>query len=224
VLVALGRAARSGLTDLDGVSPGTATLLARIAAGRAGDALLLARAAGRPTPQLPSVPGNPLAAAGSPGPASAPSGPALAAADTDALGALLAGEHAAVFGYAVVTARLDGSRRPAAERAWLAHQTRRDELERYLLARGAQPPVAAPAYDLGPLPQTPDQAEALAVRIEDGLAAAAAGALGPASGPVRPAAAAILLASARTATGWSGQARALPGGPASSPAGATTTP
>ena len=221
VLAALAKAARSGLTDLDGVSPGTATLLARIAAGRAGDALLLARAAGRPTPQLPSVPGNPLT--------TTPSGPALAAADTDALGALLAGEHAAVFGYAVVTARLDGSRRPAAERVWLAHQTRRDELERYLVARGAQPPVAARAYDLGPLPQTPDQARELAVRIEDGLATAAAGALGPASGTIRPAAATILLASARTATGWSGKAQALPGGPALaapavSPPGSSATP
>ena len=216
LVTALGERSRAGLNDLDGVQPGTATLLARIAAGRAGDALLLARAAGLGTPDPPVVPGSPLAAADRPAavPAGTTSGPALAQADTDALGALLAGEHAAVFGYAMVTARLDGGRRPAAERAWLAHQNRRDALERYLIARGAQPPAAAAAYDLGPLPQTPDQAEALAVRIEDNLAAAAAGALGPASGAVRPAAATILLASARTATGWSGKARALPGGPA----------
>ncbi len=88
------------------------------------------------------------------------------------LATTLVAEHAAIFGYGAVGARLDPATVPHALQAEAAHRTRRDALLLALDARGASAPVAQPAYTL-PFPVT-DQASALrlAVTIEERTAAA----------------------------------------------------
>jgi hypothetical protein len=85
--------------------------------------------------------------------------------------ALLA-EHAAVFGYGLVGARLDSGTLALATQAELAHRARRDVLIAKLTERGAKAPPAEPSYGL-PEPVT-DQAGALklAIGIEERTAAA----------------------------------------------------
>lgn len=82
------------------------------------------------------------------------------------LAGLLAAEHAAVFGYAVLGARLPEPLRAQALRAVDAHRARRDALAARL---GPGSPVAEPGYDVE-VDDSP-QALALAVALEEGLAA-----------------------------------------------------
>jgi hypothetical protein len=85
----------------------------------------------------------------------------------EALAAALAGEHAAIFAYGPIGARLD--RRTAAQgrAAEASHRARRDALLLRLSAAQVTPPPAAPAYAL-PYPVT-NRATALrlAVQIEE---------------------------------------------------------
>ncbi len=84
------------------------------------------------------------------------------------LQALLAAEHAAVYGYGVLGARLDDATRPRALDALAAHRARRDALGALLGARRASAPGPLPAYDVTVVGQP--AALALAVRLEEGLA------------------------------------------------------
>jgi hypothetical protein len=81
--------------------------------------------------------------------------------------ALLEAEHAALYGYGLLGARLDDEARPGAQAAADAHRSRRDRLEALVRDRGGDPPDAAVAYDVSVGGQ-PD-AVALAARLEDGL-------------------------------------------------------
>ena len=87
------------------------------------------------------------------------------------LAAALVAEHAAIFGYGLVGARLDAATVPLAQQAEAAHRSRRDAVAMRLLGRGAKAPVAEPGYAL-PGPVT-DQASALrlAIMIEERTAA-----------------------------------------------------
>lgn len=87
--------------------------------------------------------------------------------DVDLLGTLLEAEHAAVYGYGTLGARLDEDTRPDALAAYDVHRARRDSLAARLRERGAPAPVALPAYDVA-VP-TQQAALALAVRLEEGL-------------------------------------------------------
>jgi hypothetical protein len=89
----------------------------------------------------------------------------------DRLMAAVVAEHAAIFGYGPVGARLDASTVTLAQAAEAAHRARRDAVVMRLLARGVKAPVAEPAYAL-PAPVT-DQASALklAIMIEERTAA-----------------------------------------------------
>lgn len=89
----------------------------------------------------------------------------------EAMSSVLVAEHAAVFGYGLVGARLDGNTQALATQAELAHRARRDKLITRLTELGARPPAAESAYGL-PSPVT-DQASALklAVGIEERAAA-----------------------------------------------------
>ena len=89
-------------------------------------------------------------------------------ADVRLLEALLAAVHAAVHGYGVLGARLDETARATALRAHDAARARRDALAARLRERGATPAPALPAYDVEV--DTPQEALALAVRLEEGLA------------------------------------------------------
>jgi hypothetical protein len=224
------RAAQQALDDVAITTPATAGLLARIAAARAvhADLLAAASAAAAPADLVPTP-------TTSPGPTSSPTGspagsptetatgsptgtavPTTNAVGLDgvaaaALSSQLAGEHAAVFAYGLITARSSGARQTTARALWQAHRARRDALESRLAEAGLSPPAAEPAYDVGPVPTTPDQVNTLAARVEDGLAAVALGVVTTTTGQVRSDAAADLIRAARRAAGWRGTAVPLPG-------------
>jgi hypothetical protein len=85
----------------------------------------------------------------------------------DVLVDLLAAEHAAVYAYGVLGARLDDRTRTSALAAYDAHRSRRDALVSRLRARRLPTPGPAPSYDVA----VPDRAAALAlaVRVETEL-------------------------------------------------------
>jgi hypothetical protein len=102
-------------------------------------------------------------------------------AATDALGVVLAAEHAAIFGYGVLGARLSGAALAQGQQAEAAHRTRRDLLIVRLTKVGITPPAAQPAYAL-PFPVTdPASAQKLAVQLEERTGAIWRVALGPTS-------------------------------------------
>lgn len=84
------------------------------------------------------------------------------------LAELLEAEHAAVYAYGVLGARLPDSARRDARLAFDGHRVRRDQLVARLRERGADPEPPPPAYDV----QVDSEQEALelAVRLEEGLA------------------------------------------------------
>ena len=84
------------------------------------------------------------------------------------LATLLEAEHATVYGYGVLGARLDDAGRDRARTALDSHRARRDQLDRLLRERGAEPEPGEPAYDVDA--PTPEAALALAVRLEEGVA------------------------------------------------------
>ena len=91
-----------------------------------------------------------------------------ASTDIALLQTLLAAEHAAVYGYGVLGARLSDAARPAARQSSNAHRARRDALTSHLLDRDAPAPAALMAYDVTVASQP--EALRLAVRLEEGLA------------------------------------------------------
>ncbi len=129
-----------------------------------------------------------------------------------AVSSLLQGQHAAVFAYGVVVARVAPARRALARAAWETHRQRRDALERLLADRGVQPDAASPAYDVGRV-DTPRAAAQLALHVEEGLATLAAQAVGGTEGSARLWAAEQLVEAARSAALWQAAPVALPGGP-----------
>jgi hypothetical protein len=235
-LVARERAgAQAALDAAPPVSGGVAGLLVRIAASRAVHADLLAARTGlpvplelrtspaarqraaagaitpgqvTPAPPLPvPVPSTPMTA---PTPTASPSPAPLTGATGDALVALTAGEHAAVYAYGAIVARVAARDRDRARQAWSWHMSRRDLLEERLLAAGLQPPAAAPAYELGLL-RSPAAAATLAATVEDRLAALTVRAIAASTGADRWTSAEALVAGARRAAGWRGHGEALPG-------------
>lgn len=93
----------------------------------------------------------------------------MTAADDDValLTALLGAEHAAVYGYGVLGARLEPDPRSVAQAAVDSHRGRRDALAALLRDREATAPAPAAAYDVAV--SGPADALALAVRLEQGL-------------------------------------------------------
>ncbi len=80
------------------------------------------------------------------------------------LAAVLEAEHAAVYGYGVLGARLDDATRPTALAAFDAHRARRDDL----LARlGTAAPATGASYDVAV--HSPAEALVLAVALEEGV-------------------------------------------------------
>ena len=80
---------------------------------------------------------------------------------------LLRDEHAAIYAYGVLGARLDDRRRVVARAAFDAHRASRDGLRARLLQLGAEVDGPSPAYDVRV--DTAAQALALAARIEEHL-------------------------------------------------------
>lgn len=130
-----------------------------------------------------------------------------------ALQRLLAGEHAAIYGYGVAGARLAGPSQTRAVRAFTAHRVQRDALETLLRGRGAQPVPAEATYALpGPV-GTRAEAVALAALLEQRLAAVYADAVAELDGELRELAAVGLRDAAVRAARWSSSSTAFPGLP-----------
>ena len=94
--------------------------------------------------------------------------PRATASDVTLLTTLLGAEHAAIYGYGVLGARLDDGARREAVQVLNRHRSRRDQLTAQLVAGGVVPAESEPAYDIA----VADQARALslAVNLEEGLA------------------------------------------------------
>ncbi|MEN3359386.1 MAG: hypothetical protein V7637_3368 [Mycobacteriales bacterium] len=90
----------------------------------------------------------------------------------DALQTALAAEHAVIWGYAVVGAKVSAELRPQVRAADAAHRGRRDAVAGTIRRLGADPALTRASYRL-PFPVA-DQAAALrlALHLEDGAAAA----------------------------------------------------
>lgn len=86
---------------------------------------------------------------------------------TDRLLALVEAEHAAIYAYGVLGARLGDTDRRTALTAYDSHRARRDQVIAALQASGRTAPAPLPAYDVAVATQA--SALALAVRIEVGL-------------------------------------------------------
>ncbi|MCZ2859906.1 ferritin-like domain-containing protein [Blastococcus sp. VKM Ac-2987] len=129
------------------------------------------------------------------------------AAEDAALDAALAAEHAAVWGYGVVGAALPPGERAAAAAAEDDHRAVRDQLVLLLGERGAEPAMPEAGYAL-PFPVlSPVDAAALAVVLEEGVAAAWVRVLDRAAErPARALAMEVLGATEVRAVGWRGAA------------------
>ena len=88
--------------------------------------------------------------------------------EVELLRVLVEAEHAAVYGYGVLGARLDTATRRAALTAYDVHRARRDRVVAALVARGGSAPPPLPAYDVTVADRP--AALALAARLEEGLA------------------------------------------------------
>ena len=89
-----------------------------------------------------------------------------------ALSGALEAEHAAIWGYGVVGAALDATAQPTATASEVAHRDARDQVITLLAGRDVEPVGAEGAYTL-PFPVlSPVDGAALAVVLEDGVAAA----------------------------------------------------
>ena len=86
--------------------------------------------------------------------------------EVDLLTATVVAEHAAVYGYGVLGARLDDATRVAARTAHDSHRARRDRVSAALRDRSAEVPATAAAYDVAV--STRAEALLLAVRLEEG--------------------------------------------------------
>ena len=142
--------------------------------------------------------------------------------ENTALREALAAEHAAVWGYGVVGAALDVTAQGVASVSETAHRDIRDRVVDLLAERGADPVDAEGGYAL-PFPVlSGTDAAALAVVLEDGVAAAWVRVLDQAvERSTRELAVGALTAAEVRAVGWratAGQSpatRALPGLPES---------
>ncbi len=131
---------------------------------------------------------------------------------TEALQAVLAGEHAAVYAYGVVGAQLRGTADDAAARAAFAtHAKRRDDVAEQIRAAGATPVGSAAAYDLGGPIETPKSARALASTVELGLCGPYADLVGASEPAERAQPTDWCSDSAAAAVGWGGMPIAFPG-------------
>jgi Domain of unknown function (DUF4439) len=88
--------------------------------------------------------------------------------ETALLTTLLEAEHAAVYAYGTLGARLAGPELGQARQALDAHRDRRGQLVGLLRDAGAPIPATRPAYDVAVSGRV--SALALAVRLEEGLA------------------------------------------------------
>lgn len=135
-----------------------------------------------------------------------------AAPALDATQAALAAEHAAVYGYGVVGARLDRDERGTwAREAYESHRARRDALQVTVRELGASPVASAAGYALPFRVDDEAGAARLAAELEGRLAGAYADLVLAAEGDARAEAARALRDAAVRAARWRGRVAAFPG-------------
>ncbi|MFJ5122778.1 ferritin-like domain-containing protein [Kitasatospora sp. NPDC088548] len=216
--------AQARLADLGAASPQLARLLASVSAAGVLHAVALGDDAPpttpAPPPPVPSAAPTTAPSSSSPspsGPASPPaaaSGAGLSPEAVTALQRALSSEHAAVYGYGVVGARLpDDQQRADARTALAAHQARRDAWQRVLGGVGVTPSAAAAGYQLPFAVTDAAGAGRLAAHIETRLAAVYADLVAATTGPQRATAADSLRDSALRARRWGAAATPFPGLP-----------
>jgi hypothetical protein len=133
---------------------------------------------------------------------------------TSALQAALRAEHAAVYGYGVVGARLRGPLQRSARSFWHAHRVQRDALAARITAAGAEPEAAAVAYTLPAEVTSTRSAAHVAAVLEDDLVTAYAGLAGAAEPALRTLAARAMQDAMARAVRWRSEAD-RPASPAS---------
>jgi hypothetical protein len=133
--------------------------------------------------------------------------------DVDLLQSALAAEHAAVWAYGTLGARLSGADRRTALAALDAHRSRRDRLADAVRDRGAEPVAAGVAYDLPRPVETAADALLLAVLVEERVAAVHADAVAAADPSVRSLAVPALREAAVRAALWRRGSVPFPGLP-----------
>ncbi|WP_059011622.1 ferritin-like domain-containing protein [Streptomyces specialis] len=124
--------------------------------------------------------------------------------ELDATQAALAAEHAAVYGYGVVGARIGEERGGEATEAYDAHRARRDLLHRTVRDLGGTPVAAEPAYALPFDVGDGAGAVELAAELETRLAGAYADLVPVAEGERRREAAAAMRDAVVRAARWRG--------------------
>ncbi|MFF9572560.1 ferritin-like domain-containing protein [Streptomyces sp. NPDC014685] len=135
----------------------------------------------------------------------------MSAGELKAVQAALAAEHAAVYGYGVVGARVDGKRRAEARSAHHAHRARRDVLARTVRDLSGEPVAARAAYALPFTVADPAAAVRLAALLEDRVANVYSDLVRAAEGPLRREAADALREAAVRAVRWRGSGVPFPG-------------
>jgi hypothetical protein len=126
------------------------------------------------------------------------------------LQAALAGEHAAVYAYGLVVARLTSPRREEALGDLAAHRVARDDLVDELTALRVTPVEALAGYDVAA--PTAQAALALAAAVEDRTTTLRVD-LVPTAGTDRAATARRAVTAARSAHRWGSTVVAFPGAP-----------
>lgn len=123
---------------------------------------------------------------------------------TAALQGALAAEHAAIYGYGLLGARLRGAPHQTARGYWDTHRTMRDRLRELIIARQAEPMAASAAYEL-PVPVT-SQATAVqaAAAIEEKLMVAYLGVVGCDDAKIRKFAATAMQEAVARIARWRG--------------------
>jgi hypothetical protein len=91
---------------------------------------------------------------------------------SDGFAGALRAEHAAVYAYGALGARLGGNNRPLAYAGEVAHRSRRDALVIRMTAAAETPPPAEPGYAMEPPLTDAASALRLAVAVEERTALA----------------------------------------------------
>jgi hypothetical protein len=130
-----------------------------------------------------------------------------------ALQDVLAGEHAAVYAYAVVGGVVDsgGVAAGSALEAYEVHRARRDRAEAEVRVLGADPVSAEPGYALGGPVTASGGVDRLARQVEDRCAVLYAALVAAATDDLRREAAGWLEDAATRALAWGAPPAALPG-------------
>lgn len=133
-----------------------------------------------------------------------------------ALQGALAAEHAAIYGYGVVGAMLDGADRALALSDWKLHQEARDTLDAMIGKLGATPVAASAAYQLPFAVNNAASARRLAATLEDGVTQAYLGLVAVTDLTLRTFGALAMQPPANRAAAWRGTTVAFPGMPSGS--------